>query len=160
MEINGLPTHPLVIHAAVVFVPLAAVIAVVFAVVPRWRWATRWPMIVTSLIALVAATISWFSGRALRDERVAAGIDATRYQRHEELADILICLVLVFFVVMVLAAWALGGPSGLASGKGARGHHAPFIEWSSLLMLVMLAVFMITVVVATGEAGTRLGHTV
>lgn len=41
MEFFGLPLHPLVVHAAVVFVPLAALLVMVFAVFPRHRWATR-----------------------------------------------------------------------------------------------------------------------
>ena len=45
MEINGLPLHPLVVHAAVVFLPCAALLALVYAAVPRWRWAVRWPMV-------------------------------------------------------------------------------------------------------------------
>ena len=31
------PLHPLVVHGAVVFGPLAAVAALVYALVPRWR---------------------------------------------------------------------------------------------------------------------------
>ena len=43
MEIAGLPLHPLVVHAAVVLIPLTALLAVAFAVLPRWRWLVRWP---------------------------------------------------------------------------------------------------------------------
>lgn len=33
----GLPAHPLVVHAVVVLLPLAAVAAIAAALVPRWR---------------------------------------------------------------------------------------------------------------------------
>ena len=33
----GLPAHPLVVHAAVVLLPMAAIATVVVAAVPRWR---------------------------------------------------------------------------------------------------------------------------
>ena len=48
MEINGLPLHPLVVHAAVIFGPLAAVAALAF-LVPRWRDRLRWPMVVLAV---------------------------------------------------------------------------------------------------------------
>ena len=54
MEINGLPAHMLIVHAAVVFLPLASVLALVYAGVPRWRWATRWPMVGFTTVALAA----------------------------------------------------------------------------------------------------------
>ncbi|MFS3129985.1 DUF2231 domain-containing protein [Nocardioides sp. Bht2] len=156
MDINGLPAHPLVIHAAVVFIPLAALLAVAYAVVPRWRWVTRWPMIVISTIGLISVVIAWWSGREFKDEQVAAGAAIERFHEHQERADILIWVAIVFFAVMLLAAWALGGPSALASGRGARGHHAPLIEWASLSMLVILAVLLFTMTIYTGEAGARL----
>jgi hypothetical protein len=37
MELGGLPLHPLVIHAAVVFGPLAALCALGYALLDRWR---------------------------------------------------------------------------------------------------------------------------
>ena len=36
-QINGLPVHVLVLHAAVVFVPLLALGAIVYALVGPWR---------------------------------------------------------------------------------------------------------------------------
>ena len=48
MEINGLPLHPLVVHAAVVFGPLAALTALAYVVPPPGgtafdgRWSC-WP---------------------------------------------------------------------------------------------------------------------
>ncbi|CAM3358269.1 hypothetical protein NODU109028_13430 [Nocardioides dubius] len=156
MDINGLPAHPLVIHAAVVFVPLAALLAVTYACVPRWRWSTRWPMIVVSAIGLLSVIAAWWSGRELKDERIAAGAAAARFHEHQERADILIWVAVVFFVFVLIAAWALGGPSALSSGRGARGHHAAVIEWPTLVMLVILSVLLFTMAISTGEAGARL----
>ncbi len=156
MEINGLPAHPLIIHLAVVFIPLAAILAVSYAAVPRWRWATRWPMVVVSVIALLSVIYAWFSGRHLRDERVAAGVDAVRFQSHQEKADILLWVTVVFLALVLLAAWALGGTSALASGRGARGNHAAVIEWTAIVGVVILSVLLVTMGVATGEAGARL----
>ena len=41
-QINGLPVHALVLHAAVVFVPLLALGAIVYALIARWRPRIGW----------------------------------------------------------------------------------------------------------------------
>lgn len=158
MEINGLPMHPLIVHLAVVFVPLAAIVGAVYATVPRWRWSTRWPMVVASVVAAVSVVYAWFSGRHYRDELVAGGASDLRFQDHAEHADVLLWVTLVFLALALLAAWALGGPSALASGRGARGNHAPVIEWTTIILLLTMAVLMLTMTVTTGEAGARLIH--
>jgi hypothetical protein len=54
MTVAGLRLHPLVVHAAVVFTPLSALLVVGFAVLPRWPWLTRRPARLTTLAALGA----------------------------------------------------------------------------------------------------------
>lgn len=158
MEINGLPMHPLIVHLAVVFVPLAAIIGAVYAVVPRWRWATRWPMVVSSVVATASVGYAWLSGRHYRDELVAAGASELRFQDHAEHADVLFWVTVTFLACALIAAWALGGPSALVSGLGARRNHAPVIEWTTVVMVVILAVLMVAMTITTGEAGARLIH--
>ena len=50
-EIGGLPLHPLAVHAAVVSVPLAALLGILFAV-PRTR---AWSRIPFALVSIGAA---------------------------------------------------------------------------------------------------------
>jgi hypothetical protein len=73
MEIGGLPVHVLVVHAAVVLTPLAALTAIVFAVVPRWRWLTRWPALVSGLVALGAVVAAKLSGDNFVENRPEPG---------------------------------------------------------------------------------------
>jgi hypothetical protein len=73
-QINGLPVHALVIHAAVVFVPLLALTAIVYAVLPRWRAKVGWA---AGLLAIAAPVTTWVateSGEELRDRLVANGL--------------------------------------------------------------------------------------
>jgi uncharacterized membrane protein len=65
MQINGIPLHPLIVHAAVVFVPLAALAVIAF-VVPKWRWAARWPALVTVVIAAVSVQLAAMTGDSLK----------------------------------------------------------------------------------------------
>ncbi|MBD8870148.1 DUF2231 domain-containing protein [Nocardioides donggukensis] len=154
MDINGLPLHPLVVHAAVVLIPIAAVLAGLYAAVPRWRWATRWPMAGAALAALGSVLVAYFSGRDFVKERFPDE-RSTVIQLHEERAEVLLWLTIIFVAVVLLAAWGLGGPSALASGRGARGKHAPLIEWSLVAMLAIFAVSLILMTIQTGEAGAR-----
>ena len=61
-QFNGLPVHALVLHAAVVFIPLLALGAVVYAVVPRWRSRTGWAALLLALVAPVCAFVTRESG--------------------------------------------------------------------------------------------------
>jgi hypothetical protein len=154
MEINGLPAHVLIVHAAVVFVPLAAMAALVYALMPRWRWATRLLTVGLGTVALGAVVAAYFSGRNFKDRFAKNDIKVpSELQLHEERATVLLWLTIVFFVIVLAAAWGLGGPSGLKSDRGARGRHDPLIEWSLTGMVVVLAVAEILMTIATGDAG-------
>jgi hypothetical protein len=65
MEIAGLPLHPSNVHATVALVPSSALVAIVLAVVPRWRWLTRRPAALSAVLALGASWPSSTSGEAL-----------------------------------------------------------------------------------------------
>jgi uncharacterized membrane protein len=119
MEIAGLPLHPLVVHAVVVFAPLAALFALAYAVVPRWRWALRWVLVACTAVAVVTATISTMSGEELLE--TLPGLDELpSMETHEERGELLRNALFLFSVIVGLAAWRLGGPSGLVSGRGAK----------------------------------------
>ena len=154
MEINGLPAHMLIVHAAVVFLPLAAVLALVYAGVPRWRWASRWPMVGLTTVALSAVVSAYFSGRSFLDSKPELKQSAA-VQLHRERASILFWVAIVFAILVFLAAWGLGGPSGLLSGWGGRGRHNPLVEWSLVAMLSILSVVALLMVIQTGDAGAR-----
>ncbi|BCJ53917.1 hypothetical protein Asp14428_53920 [Actinoplanes sp. NBRC 14428] len=73
-QINGMPVHALVLHAAVVFVPLLALLAIVYAVVPRWRPKVGWAAVLMAIAAPVSAFAAMESGEKLRDRLVASGM--------------------------------------------------------------------------------------
>ncbi|GAA2505214.1 DUF2231 domain-containing protein [Winogradskya humida] len=73
-QINGMPVHALVLHAAVVFVPLLALLAIVYAVLPRWRSKIGWAALLLSIAAPAATYVAMASGSKLRDRLVANGM--------------------------------------------------------------------------------------
>jgi len=143
MEINGLPLHPLVVHAAVVFGPLAALAAILYAVLPGWRDRLRWPMVVLVLLATGAIWTAYYTGLNFRSSRdfftqppLAAKID-----RHAHLANILRWVTTGLAVVAVVAAWL-----------HAR-HGAIRIVLSAALVVAGTATLVY--VVLTGDAGAQ-----
>jgi hypothetical protein len=73
-QINGMPVHALVVHATVVFVPLLVMVAVVYAVVPRWRPKVGWAAVLLAIAGPVTAWVAMMSGGELRDRLVASGM--------------------------------------------------------------------------------------
>lgn len=156
MEINGLPAHVLIIHVAVVFIPLASGVASVYALVPRWRWATRWPSVGLSLVALVAVLAAYFSGKDFKDRFEESDLPLpSAVDLHQERAEVLLWLTVVFVAIVLVAAWGLGGPSALKSDRGARGKHDPLIEWSLTSGVVVFAVATFLMTIQTGDAGAE-----
>jgi hypothetical protein len=72
ITVAGLPAHPLLVHAVVVLVPLAALGAVALSVRPAWNRPYGPLVAAAALAAAGAATLGYFAGNQLR-----AAIDIT-----------------------------------------------------------------------------------
>jgi hypothetical protein len=152
MTIVGLPLHPLVVHAAVVFTPLAAMLVIAFAVLPNWRWLTRWTATGTTFLALASVYVAKVSGLSLLKSRpYLRELVAT----HEHRGKILFLLMIGFMVITAVGAWTLGGPSGLASGRGARESKVAVLDKVMPVLLVAAALAVLVSVALTGDAGAR-----
>lgn len=152
MEIAGLPFHALILHFAVVLAPLAAVVAIVFALVPRWRYLTRWPAAVMAVVALVTVWLSRLSGQSHLETRPEL---APLVQEHQQRGELLSLLTIVFAVVVAVAVRGLGGPSGLVSGRGARPVGSAALDRGLAVAVVGAALLVLVWVFLTGEAGAR-----
>ena len=153
MVFNGLPLHPLVVHAVVVFAPLAALFGVVYAAMPHWRWAVRWPLVAVTVVAVVTAVVAALSGEDLATGR---GLDALpAVQEHQDRGELLRNILLGFTVVVGLAAWRLGGPSGLQSGKGERPCPGGPLHLVVLGLLMVGSVAVGVGVFLAGDSGSR-----
>lgn len=64
-SIFGLPAHPLIVHAAVVLVPLAAVGTVVIALWPAARSRVGWIVATLGVVGFIAAFLAKESGESL-----------------------------------------------------------------------------------------------
>lgn len=140
MEIGGLPLHPLVIHVAVVFGPLAALCALAYALIGRWRDPLRWPMVALALVATGSIVAAYLTGRNFLESRPELGTNPL-VQTHEARAKLLLWVALAFGAVSVVAGWL----------------HAR-IGATQVVLRAALAVAALAVlvqVVRTGDAGAR-----
>lgn len=94
-EIAGLPMHPLIVHIAVVFLPVSALALVVLAFRPRWAQRYGWLAVAGTGVATVAAFVSRASGEALA-ERIG------RPSVHADYGTVLPFLALALLVLSVL----------------------------------------------------------
>lgn len=141
MTFNGIPLHPMVVHAAVVFSLLAPLAAIVWAVVPRWRVRLRWPVIVLAVLMAVSVYAARITGQRLRTELAARGVVNPWITLHVLRAHQLTFWAAGLAVVMVLAA-VLGGRSRILGFLFAIG-------------LVVLAAGTGWWVYLTGDAGAQ-----
>jgi hypothetical protein len=160
MEIAGLPLHPLVVHAAVGVVPLSALATWAFALVPSWRWLTRWVALVLAVSAVGVIVVARESGKDLFEEQYGgqpATVPAVQQaQTHADRADVLLWVVIALAVLVALAFWLLPGPSGLVTGRlDHRGNGAAWVTTVVPAALVVLALVAFVWVVLTGDAGAR-----
>ncbi len=96
--INGVPLHPLVVHAVVVLLPLATLGTIAIAVRPRWR-VTYGPLVVAAaLVATVLCPVATSSGEAL-EERVGDPGE------HAALGDTLVWFALALLILSAALVW-------------------------------------------------------
>ena len=143
-----MPLHPLVVHAVVVLGPLAALTGLVYAAVPTWRWLLRWPLVVLAVVVAVTALLAVAAGEDLLASRPEL---APIVADHREAGERLRNVALGYVVVAGLAAWALGGTSALASGRGARETR---LGIPVAVLLAVGAVALLVTVYLAGDSGS------
>jgi uncharacterized membrane protein len=149
MELNGVPLHPLIVHVVVVLGPLAALTGLAYVAVPRWRWLLRWPLVVLAAVTALSALGAVAAGEDLLASRPEL---APIVEEHREAGEMLRTVALVYVVLCGAAAWALGGTSALASGRGAR--ETRFAIPVAVLLAAGAVALLVTVYLA-GDSGAR-----
>ncbi|GAB2610298.1 hypothetical protein Aab01nite_24500 [Paractinoplanes abujensis] len=147
-QINGLPVHALVLHAAVIFVPLLAVGAVVYALVPRWRPKLGWAVVLLAVAAPASAFVAKASGTELYNRLLDQGMSG----RGKEILDD----HMGFGTLTAWFALALGVVSIVLVALTWRraGGRLPMIgEVGAAVVLIVLAALSGYYVFKTGDSG-------
>jgi len=149
----GLPTHALIVHAVVIFVPLTALAAVALTVVPSWR--TRFGVLaaLAALTSIGSVLIAQEAGEELAD-RVLSMEDAPfeLVLRHTELGEKLLPWVLMLSIALLALI-------GLAFWAARRGEQRPtwvnLAGWGLGVISIVGAVLSIIYVIQIGHSGTE-----
>lgn len=132
MSIDGLPLHPLVVHAAVILAPAAALAALLYVVVPTWRRALRHPAAVLAVAAAVTVEVAYLSGLRFVED-VPDLVPAV--EEHREFGHQLVWAVWIL-AILALKSWWVLPVSGV---RGIRGGAAGAIARPILMVLQPLA---------------------
>lgn len=95
----GLPAHPLVVHAAVVLLPIAAVTSVLVAAIPKARRRYGPLVLGVALAGTIAVVVAQQSGESLEDR----GADTSLVREHTEKGE----TVLPWAIALTLVAGAV-----------------------------------------------------
>jgi hypothetical protein len=158
MELDGIPLHPLVNDAAVALVPLAAVMGLVVALLPGWRWLTRWVLLASTVGGLGALLPTWWTGRALAEDRYESvtGVLAERLATHQERANMLLWIFIAYTLVVLVAFVTVPAATRLADGKlDFAGNGATWATRAVPAALVVVGLVALVSVVLTGHAGAQ-----
>jgi hypothetical protein len=143
-NVGGLPLHILVIHAAVVFGPLACVSALAYAGLPRYRDLVRWPTLVLAVIAFLAIWAAYLTGNNFfgsdRFDNFSGEL-LDRIHKHQSYARTLRWIATGFAIVTVAATY-------LHDREGTR-------KLVLNVLVVIGALATLVWVVLTGDAGSR-----
>ncbi len=144
--LSGLPVHPLVVHFAVVLIPLSALALVVIVLVPRWRATFGWVVLAGLVVGAGAAFVATQSGEALA-ERVGTP------ERHAQLGDatakVAALLVVVAIVWFLLARRRAADATAPERGLG-RG-----LQLLAAIVTIVLALATLGLTVAVGHSGAQ-----
>lgn len=141
VTINGLPLHPLVVHAVVVLLPLATIGVIALAVRPSLRGRFGGLVIAVAALATVAIPVATSTGEGLASK-------VGEPHEHAELGDSLI----VFAVPLLAAAIAL---VWLHRRPGARPGARRGLTVAVSVLAVLVGTANLVQVYRVGESGAR-----
>ncbi|MEU7851451.1 DUF2231 domain-containing protein [Micromonospora parva] len=143
--VNGLPLHPLVVHAVVVLLPLAAIGVAALAIRPSWRGRYGGLVVLITALATIAVPVASSTGEGLERRVGDPGV-------HAQLGDTLIWFALPLLVASVALVW-LHRRTAPPAGKrtGASGKAAVVI---AVLALVVAAANLVQVY-RVGDSGAK-----
>lgn len=150
-KIGDMPLHPLVIHAVVFGIPLAALLAILFAF-PRTREWARWPLAIVVVGATAVTLVARQSGLAFE---AALGIKPGNpvgdlILQHSLLANQLFYIMIVFAAIGLINVFVVRKRT---SDDGAK--QPAVIRVVLPILLVAAALVALIWIVRVGDLGAR-----
>lgn len=150
--ITGLPVHPLVVHFAVVLLPLAALVQIALVFLPRWRARYAMPTLLVLAAGTAAAFAAKESGEALARRM---GTPAS----HAFWGDVTPIVALALLVVTAVWWWLQRRDAAAAARSGGAGAGLPTVVSGGLSAALALAAVVLSVIVGhTGATAAWAGR--
>jgi hypothetical protein len=143
--INGLPLHPLIVHAVVVLLPLSALGVIAVAIRPAWLSRYGKLVIAVATASVLAIPLATSSG-----ERLAARVGEPGV--HAELGDTLIWFAMPLLAAVVALAWLRRRTT--AGDRASAGGHSR-LSLVVAVVAVLIAAANLVQVYRIGESGAR-----
>lgn len=140
MTISGIPAHPLLVHFAVVGVPVVALLVAYAAIRPAWHARHKWLVTISAALATALAALTNNTGEALMVLKGASEAEPGIYGDHATKAKVVMISAAVMLVLALI-------------------YH--FVQVKPLILVVRIlavvaAIIAIIGVVMTGHAGAAL----
>lgn len=170
-NINGLPSHALLVHFTVVVATGATIGGLAYALVPPFRHWLSWPLLVTGVLSVILGLVTPSTG-----EKLEARVDPSPLlEKHTQLGDQMGTIMIAYGVILVLAmivgryrrrsapasAGGTAVPTVVDRLGGLRGEAArafpgqPQVAAALTLLVLVFSVISGVWVYRTGEAGAR-----
>jgi hypothetical protein len=172
-EVLGIPAHPLLVHAAVVFVPLQILAAFAYAIVPYVRRLIAWLVVALAVVAPLAALFSKLSGDAFRARLIRNGsvgppvLDKisqhSSYGNNTLYFSIGLSVAMLALVAVQVLRSRRPATAGAAAGDGEEAHKGDQQAKGSIIVAAVLTVAVLVVgaftgyyVFKTGDSGAHI----
>lgn len=161
-EFSGIPLHPLLVHAAVVFIPLLGLVAVGYAFVPMVRPHLRWVLAALAVIAPGAAWFAKLSGDAFFDRGIARGQITEGFipviEEHQNYGTMTLYWTLALAVASLALVYVVGPRvvqvgAGVTTGPAWRSN--PALKWALAVVVAVLTAIAFYYVFKTGDSGAK-----
>ncbi len=149
-----MPLHPLVVHAAVVFTPLAALAMIAFVALKERRAALRLPTLALAVVTGLSIGAAYLTGNNFLETRPTLRGNPL-VNEHQDRAVPLLWVGLAFAVVAVVAVLLAAVPARVGTDGEGRTSPQPALATAFAALAVLLAVATLVLVVIVGDLGAR-----
>jgi hypothetical protein len=157
-EFMGVPTHPLLVHAGVVLVPLLAVLTISYALIPFVRPHIRWALGLLALATPIAALLAKLSGDAffarLRSRDRVTPEFLPKLEAHRHFGTLTLYATIVLAILTLALVYFVAPRFAAARAADGAGSTRVLSLVLGALSLVAAAVSLYYVV-RTGDSGAK-----
>jgi hypothetical protein len=160
-EFMGVPLHPLLVHAPVVFIPLLSLVAVAYALVPFLRPHTRLVLGALALVTPLATLFAKLAGDAFYKRLDARGLSGGdlqgKIEAHRHFGTLTVYATVALAIIALVLVYMVAPRQSMAAAADGFTASARPAPWPSVLTILAVAGAIVALyyVVRTGDSGSK-----